>query len=75
MVAGIEGEASIESRRLISPRDRDHRVRELMSDEPDQEGRNQIQGVDDEGDGVAEHDHVSIGKTKKAPISRSLWNE
>jgi hypothetical protein len=50
-------------------------VRELVSDQPDQQRWNQIQGIDDELDRVAEHDPVSIGKTKKAPIARSLLNE
>src|SRR6202171_540992 len=42
-------------------------MRELMSDEPHQEGGNQVEGVDDEGDRIAEHDLVSIGQNKEGP--------
>jgi hypothetical protein len=67
MMAGIEGEASIESGCLIALGDGDGGVRELVSDQPDQQGRNQIQGIDDELDRVAEHDPVSIGKNGEGP--------
>src|SRR5712691_2327543 len=67
MVAGIQGEAAIKSGRLVAACDGDGCVRQLMSDQSDEKGWNQVERIGDELDWIARyHDPVSIDKSKRA---------
>jgi hypothetical protein len=47
-------------------------MRELVPDQPQEQGGNQIKGVDDEGERVAEHGLVSIDKKEGPDCSEPL---
>jgi len=76
VIPGIRGKPPIEPWRLVAPRNGHEGVGHLVGDQPQEQGRNQVEGVDEELDWIAEnHDPVSIGKKNRARTNPDPLNE